>query len=63
MYITVQNNGTNCKKVYCRDIEYISDCPSQKEILFTSHCQFRITNIVPNPTLDIIHLTCEGHHF
>ena len=63
MHITVQNNGTNGKKVYCRDIEYISDYPFQKEILFTSHCEFRITNIEKTPNLDILYLTCEGHHF
>ena len=63
MHITVQNNGTNGKKVYCRDIEYISSHPSEKEILFTSHCQFRITKIERSQTLDIMHLTCEGHHF
>ena len=63
MYITIQNNGTNGKKVYCRDIEYISDYPYQKEILFTSYCQFRITKIEKTPALDIMHLTCEGHNF
>ena len=63
MHITIQNNGTNGKKVYCRDIEYISDYPFQKEILFTSYCQFRITKIEKTPFLDIMHLTCEGHNF
>ena len=64
IYITIQNNGTNGKKVYCRDIEYISDYPDQKEIVFTSYCQFLITKIDrSNPSLDIMHLTCEGHNF
>ena len=63
MYITIQNNGTNGRKVYCRDIEYISDYPFQKEILFTSYCQFRVTKIEKTPFLDIMHLTCEGHNF
>ena len=63
MYITIQNNGTNGKKVYCRDIEYISDYPFQKEILFTSYCQFRITKIEKTPFMDYLYLTCEGHQF
>ena len=63
MYITVKNNGTNGKKIYCRDVEYITSCKGQKEIIFTSYCQFRITKIEKNPTWDIMHLTCEGHYF
>jgi hypothetical protein len=63
MHITILNNGTNGKKVYCRNIEYISDYPFQKEILFTSYCQFKVTKIEKTPDLDIIHLTCEGHNF
>ena len=63
MYISILNNGTNGKKVYCRNIEYISDYPFQKEILFTSYCQFKVTKIEKTPNLDIIHLTCEGHNF
>ena len=49
MYITIQNNGINGKKVYCRDIEYISDYPDQKEIVFIAYCQFKITNIEKTP--------------
>ena len=63
MYITVQNNGINGQKNYCRDIEYISDYPFQREILFTSYCQFRVTKIEKTPSIDLIYLTCEGHHF
>ena len=63
MHITIQNNGVNGKKVYCRNIEYISDYPFQKEILFTSYCLFRVTKIERTPNLDILHLTCEGHNF
>ena len=63
MYITVQNNGTNGNKYYCRDIEYISDYPFQKEIVFTSYCQFKITKIERTPNLDHMYLICEGHHF
>ena len=63
MIINVQNNGTDGNKVYCRDIEYISDYPYQKEILFTSHCQFRITKIERTFPLDYLYLICEGHHF
>ena len=63
MFITIQNNGTDGNKVYCRDIEYISDYPQQKEVLFTSHCQFRITNIERTLSLDYLYLICEGHHF
>ena len=63
MHISILNNGTNGKKVYCRNIEYISDYPFQKEILFTSYCQFKVTKIEKTPNLDILHLTCEGHNF
>ena len=63
MFITIQNNGINGKKVYCRDIEYISDYPHQKEIVFTAYCQFRITKIEKTPFLDYLYLTCEGHQF
>ena len=63
MYITILNNGVNGKKIYCRNIEYISDYPYQKEILFTSYCQFKVTKIERTPNLDIMHLTCEGHLF
>ena len=63
MYITILNNGVNGKKIYCRNIEYISDYPFQKEILFTSYCQFKVTKIEKTPNLDIMHLTCEGHNF
>ena len=63
MYITILNNGINGKKIYCRDIEYISDYPDQKEILFTSYCQFIVTEIKRNPNLDILRLSCEGHNF
>ena len=63
MYITIQNNGVNGKKVYCRNIEYISDYPFQKEILFTSYCKFRVTKIQKTPNLDLLYLTCEGHDF
>ena len=63
MYITIQNNGVNGKKIYCRNIEYISDYPYQKEILFTAYCQFRVTKIEKTPNLDLLYLTCEGHNF
>ena len=63
MYISIQNNGVNGKKIYCRNIEYISDYPFQKEILFTAYCQFRITKIEKTPNLDYLYLTCEGHNF
>ena len=60
MYITVKNNGTNGNKIYCRDVEYITSCKGQKEIIFTLYCRFKITKIEKNPTWDIMHLTCEG---
>ena len=63
MIISVQNNGINGKKVYCRDIEYISDYPFQKEVVFTSYCQFLVTKLDKTPSLDIIYLTCVGHNF
>ena len=63
MYITIQNNGQNGKKIYCRDVESISYFPTEKEIIFTSYCHFRVTKIEKNPSLDNLYLTCEGHHF
>ena len=41
------------------DIEQISAFPFEREIIFTSHCQFRVTNIENN----ILYLTCEGLNF
>ena len=63
MIITIQNNGTDGKKVYCRNIEEVSDYPNQKEVVFTAYCQFRITDVKRTPSLDYMYLTCEGHHF
>ena len=63
MYITIFNNGINGKKNYCRDVEYISSYPFQKEIIFTSYCHFRVTKIEKNPQLDKLYLVCEGHLF
>ena len=63
MYITVQNNGTNGKKVYCRDVSGISNFPHEQEILFTSYCRFRVTKIEKSQGWDILHLECEGHYF
>ena len=63
MYITVQNNGTNGKKVYCRDVSGISFYPSEQEIIFTSYCRFRVTKIEKSGGWDILHLVCEGHYF
>ena len=63
MYITVYNNGTNGKKVYCRDVSGISLFPEEKEIIFTSYCRFRITKIEKSGGWDILHLDCEGHYF
>ena len=57
--ITILNNGINGKMNYCRDIEPISAFPFEKEILFTSHCQFRVTNIENN----VLYLACEGYNF
>ena len=63
MYIKVENNGINGKKVYCRDVSGISNYPSEQEILFTSYCRFRVTKIEKSGGWDIMHLTCEGHYF
>ena len=63
MYITVQNNGTNGKKVYCRDVSMISHYPNEKEILFTSFCRFRVTKIEKSGGWDILHLECEGLYY
>ena len=63
MEITIQNNGINGKNLYCIDVESISYYPSEKEIIFTSYCYFRVTKIEKSAALDKIELTCEGHHF
>jgi len=63
MYITVENNGTNGKKVYCRDVSGISNYPHEQEILFTSYCRFRITKVEKSDGWDILYLTCVGHDF
>ena len=63
MYITVENNGTNGKKVYCRDVSGISNYPHEQEILFTSYCRFRVTKVEKSDGWDILYLTCEGHDF
>ena len=63
MYITILNNGTNGKKIYCRDVESISSYPTEKEIIITSYCYFRVTKIEKSPGLDKLYLTCEGYLF
>ena len=63
MIISVLNNGINGKKIYCRDIETISGFPFEKEIIFTSHCQFKVTKIQKTFNLDKLYLTCEGYNF
>ena len=63
MHISIQNNGTNGKKVYCRDIENISMFPNEKEIIFTAFCQFIVTDIKKEQGMDIIYLTCDGYNF
>ena len=63
LYISIQNNGINGKKVYCRDIEKISQFPQEKEIIFTAFCQFIVTGIKKEQGLDVIYLTCDGYNF
>ena len=63
MHISIQNNGINGKKVYCRDIEKISNFQFEKEIIFTAFCQFIVTDIKKEEGLDIIYLTCDGYNF
>jgi hypothetical protein len=66
MTISIQNNGVNGKKVYCRDVENISSFPWEKEILITAYCQFRVTKLIrnnPSQNFDIVYLTCEGYNF
>jgi len=63
MYISIQNNGINGKKVYCRDVEDISTFSFEKEIIFTAFCQFIVTDIKRNEQLDILKLTCDGYNF
>ena len=61
--ISIQNNGTNGKKVYCRDIENLSQFPQEREIIFTAFCQFIVTKIEKQNNLDVIYLTCDGYNF
>ena len=63
LIISIQNNGINGKKVYCRDIENISQFRHEKEIIFTAFCQFIITDVKKEQNLDIIYLTCDGYNF
>ena len=63
MHISIQNNGTNGKKVYCRDIENISQFTEEKEIIFTAFCQFIVTKMEKEGDLDIIYLMCDGYNF
>ena len=63
MHISIQNNGINGKKVYCRDIENISQFTFEKEIIFTAFCQFIVTDIERNEKLDVLKLTCDGYNF
>ena len=63
MNISILNNGVNGKKIYCRDVESISGFPFEKEIIITTHCQFKVTNIERGPLIDILDLTCIGFDF
>ena len=63
MVISIQNNGINGKKVYCRDIENISQFPFEKEVIITAFCEFKITEIKKENNLDVIYLTCIGYNF
>ena len=63
LIISIQNNGINGKKVYCRDIENISRYPWEKEIIITAFCEFKITKIEKQNNLDVIYLTCIGYNF
>ena len=63
MHISIQNNGINGKKVYCRDIEQISQFTHEKEIIFTAFCQFIVTKIEKDGDLDVYYLTCDGYNF
>ena len=63
MVISIQNNGTNGKKVYCREIENLSNFQFEREIIFTAFCQFKVTRIDKENNLDIIYLTCDGYNF
>ena len=63
MHILIQNNGINGKKVYCRDIENISQFVHEKEIIFTAFCQFIVTKIEKDGDLDVFYLTCDGYNF
>ena len=63
MVISIQNNGINGNKVYCRDIENISRFPEEREVIITAFCEFKITKIEKQNNLDVIYLTCIGYNF
>ena len=64
MIIYIQNNFDNGKKNYCKDVEYLSYHPNEKEVIITANCQFKIANIQRNiNSMDIMNLICEGYNF
>lgn len=59
--ITIKNNGTNNHFNYCFYVEDIAVTQHQYEIVFASHCQFKVDKIERKDKLDYVYLTCEGY--
>ena len=55
--ISIQNNGVNGKKVYCRDIENVSYYPMEEEVLITAFCRYIITGIDEHN----VYMDCLGY--
>ena len=60
-FVRIENNVLS--QYYCYNIYQVSQFKSEKEILITSNCTFRITKMLINKkdSLDEIYLTCEGY--
>ena len=63
MIITILNNYTNGFPNYCCDTQTFSPFPLEKEVIFTSHCSFMVTDITHMNNIDYISLICEGFLF
>ena len=61
MEITIKNNGTNDLPNYCYYIEDITYTTEQYEVLFSSHCYFKVTKIIKTKDIDFVHLICLGN--
>lgn len=59
--IAIQNNGTNDLPNYCYYIEDITYTENQYEVLFSSHCYFKVTKIKRSKDIDYVNLICFGN--